>query len=350
MHILLITDAWSPQINGVARTLGQVRSECQRKGHDVTVVSPAQFKTIPCPTYRQIPLALFPGRKLRRIIDREQPDAIHIATEGPIGIAARSIAVSRGLRFTTSYTTKFPEYVSARVPVPVSWGYRVMRWFHRPSSALMVATQTIRRELEAHDIGNIVDWSRGVDTELFRAGLEPAITLPKPVHVYVGRVAVEKNIEAFLKLDLPGSKLVVGGGPQLEGMKKKYPDATFVGPKHGEDLVRHYAAGDVFVFPSRTDTFGLVMLEAMACGLPVAAFPVPGPLDVIGDQPVGVLDEDLGAAIEKARTIAPGLCRDYALNFSWAACANQFLSYLVPATDRSADIVAEAAAAAAAAE
>lgn len=345
MHILLITDAWSPQINGVARTLGQIRTECQRRGHRVTVVSPDQFKTVPCPTYPQIPLALFPGRKLRRILDREQPDAIHIATEGPIGLAARNIAVARDLKFTTSYTTKFPEYVSARVPVPVTWGYRVMRWFHRPSSALMVATQTIRRELEAHGIGNIVDWSRGVDTEMFRLGLEPALDLPRPVFVYVGRVAVEKNIEAFLKLDLGGSKLVVGGGPQLESMKKKYADATFVGPKHGEDLVRHYAAGDVFVFPSRTDTFGLVMLEAMACGLPVAAFPVPGPLDVIGDEPVGVLDEDLGAAAMQALHIAPDLCREYALNFSWAACANQFLSYLVPATDRSEAVVAEAAAA-----
>lgn len=345
MHILLITDAWSPQINGVARTLGQVRTECQRRGHQVTVVSPAQFKTIPCPTYPQIPLALFPGRKLRRILDQEKPDAIHIATEGPIGLAARKIAVSRGLRFTTSYTTKFPEYVSARIPVPVTWGYRVMRWFHRPSSALMVATQTIRRELEAHGIGNIVDWSRGVDTDMFRPGLAPALDLPKPVFVYVGRVAVEKNIEAFLNLDLGGSKLVVGGGPQLESMKKKYPNATFVGPKHGDDLVRHYAAGDVFMFPSRTDTFGLVMLEAMACGLPVAAFPVPGPLDVIGDHPVGVLDENLGSAAMSALQISPDLCREYALGFSWAACANQFLSYLVPATNRSEAVVAEAGAA-----
>ena len=345
MHILLITDAWSPQINGVARTLGQIRTECERRGHQVTVVSPDQFKTVPCPTYPQIPLALFPGRKLRRTFDSEQPDAIHIATEGPVGLAARNIAVSRGLRFTTSYTTKFPEYVSARIPVPVSWGYRVMRWFHRPSSALMVATQTIRRELEAHGIGNIVDWSRGVDTEMFRPDLEPAIDLPEPVFVYVGRVAVEKNIEAFLKLDLPGSKLVVGGGPQLESMRKKYPNATFVGPKHGEDLVRHYAAGDVFMFPSRTDTFGLVMLEAMACGLPVAAFPVPGPLDVIGDQPVGVLDDDLASAAMRALEIPPVICRNYALSFSWSVCANQFLSYLAPATERSEAIVAEAAAA-----
>ena len=330
MRILIYTDAWSPQINGVARTFSQVRAHCERLGHVVAVVSPEQFKTVPCPTYPQIPLALFPGRRVRRAFEDVRPEAVHVATEGPIGLAARNLMARRGLPFTTSYATRFPEYLSARVPLPLSWGYAAMRRFHGPSQGVMVATETIRRDLSARNFANIVTWSRGVDADLFRPGFEPALSLPRPVHLYVGRVAVEKNIEAFLDLDLPGSKLVVGDGPQLDSLRARYPDTVFAGARFGEDLVRHYAAADVFVFPSRTDTFGLVMLEALACGVPVAAFPVPGPLDVVDGSPAGVLDEDLAAAAARAIRIPPETCRAYALEFSWQACAEQFLANLAP--------------------
>ena len=330
MNILLVTDAWAPLVNGVARTFSQVRALCEAKGHRVQVVSPDQFRTVPCPGYPQIPLALFPSRKLREVIDEFRPDAVHIATEGPLGLAARNILVRRRLPFTTSYATRFPEYVAARLPVPLGWGYAAMRWFHAPSRAVMVATETLRRELAQHGFANIRRWSRGVDAELFRPGLEPALELPRPVWLTVGRVAVEKNIEAFLRLDLPGTRLVVGDGPQLDELRRRFPDAVFAGARHGEDLVRHYAAADVFVFPSRTDTFGLVLLEALACGVPVAAFPVPGPIDVIDGAAVGILDADLAQACERAIAIPRQRCRDYALNFSWSAVADQFLANLHP--------------------
>lgn len=333
MKLLIVTDAWHPQVNGVVRTLTTTRAELERLGHKVEVIAPDRFRTIPMPTYPEIRLALAPGRRVRRMIEEAQPDAIHIATEGPLGFAARRYCLKHKLPFTTAYHTRFPEYVRDRAPVPLSLSYAFIRRFHAPAHSVMVATASIEADLERRGFTNIRRWSRGVDTELFRPRDKDLFAhLPRPVFISVGRVAVEKNIEAFLGLDLPGSKVVVGDGPQLAELKAKYPGVTFVGAKHGEDLARHYAAADVFVFPSRTDTFGLVLLEALASGLPVAAFPVPGPLDVISDSPAGVLSEDLRAACLKAVGIAPQVCRDHALTFSWQSCAQQFLANLRPFT------------------
>ena len=331
MRILLVSDAWSPQVNGVVRTLQRVKQECEALGHEVLAVSPEQFRTLPCPTYPEIRLALRPGRTIARRIEQFRPSCIHIATEGPLGFAARRHCVRHGLPFTTSYHTRFPEYVHARFPVPLALGYAFMRWFHRPSSGVMVATRTIQGDLEGRGFVNVKPWSRGVDTELFRPDHEPALDLPRPVYLYVGRVAVEKNLEAFLDVPLAkGTKLVVGDGPALPQLQAKHPDAHFAGARHGIELARHYACGDVFVFPSRTDTFGLVLLEALASGLPVAAYPVPGPLDVIGDSACGVLDHDLGRAMAAALAIPRARCLDHARRFTWHRCAEQFLGNLQP--------------------
>jgi glycosyltransferase involved in cell wall biosynthesis len=336
MRILLVTDAWHPQVNGVVRTLDTVCSEARALGHEVRVLPPQEFRTFPCPTYPEIRLAIRPKSGLRRLLQDFDPDAVHVATEGPLGLAARRLLPGLGIPFTTSYHTKFPEYVSARLPVPTAWGYAAMRWFHRPSAGVMVSTRTVRRELADHGFANLRCWTRGVDTALFNPGHEPALHLPRPVFVYVGRVAVEKNIGAFLELDLPGSKLVVGDGPALAQLKIKYPDVTFAGMREGEDLARHYAAGDVFVFPSRTDTFGLVLLEALASGLPVAAYPVAGPLDVIGDSEVGVLDPDLRSAALRALDIPRAACRVFAEGRSWRVSAEQFLQNLAVRPHRTA--------------
>ncbi len=331
MKIALVSDAWLPQVNGVVRTLGRVCDELETLGHEIMVISPQQFRTLPCPTYPEIPLAYDHWWKVRDLLEDFVPDAVHIATEGPLGLTARSACLKRRWPFTTSYHTKFPEYVAARAPVPLSWGYRFMRWFHRPSRGVMVATDTIRKELEAEGFDNIKPWSRGVDTELFRPDQQPALDLPRPVHLYVGRVAVEKNIEAFLDLPIEGgSKVVVGDGPQRASLQQRYPDVVFTGAKFGEELARHYASADIFVFPSRTDTFGLVMLEAMASGVPVAAYPVPGPLDVVNGHPSGALDEDLSKAVARASGLSRQDCREHALRFSWTACAEQFLGNLHP--------------------
>jgi len=306
------------------------------------VISPEQFRTIPCPTYPEIRLALRPGRAIARRIEQLRPDCIHVATEGPLGFAARHHCVRRGLPFTTSYHTRFPEYVHARFPVPLALGYAVVRWFHRPSSGVMVATGTIRDDLEGRGFVNVRPWSRGVDTGLFRPDHEPALDLPRPVYLYVGRVAVEKNLEAFLEVPLArGSKLVVGDGPALARLEARHPDVHFAGARHGIELARHYACGDVFVFPSRTDTFGLVLLEALASGVPVAAYPVPGPLDVIGESRCGVLDPDLGRAVARALQIPRERCRAYASTFSWRRCAEQFLANLRPASPLVAAAAAE---------
>lgn len=300
------------------------------------MVTPGDFRSIPCPTYPEIRLALRPGRKVARLIEQAQPCAIHIATEGPLGWAARRYCLRRGLPFTTAYHTKFPEYIQARFRLPLALSYAVMRRFHGASSRVMVATQGIEDELVRRGFGRIGRWSRGVDTELYRPRPEargedgPLAGLPRPIFLSVGRVAVEKNIEAFLALDLPGSKVVVGDGPLLADLRRRHPEVRFTGAKFGEELARHYAAADVFVFPSRTDTFGLVLLEALAAGLPVAAYPVPGPLDVIGGSAAGSLSEDLRQAALAALEISPDTCRAHALGFSWAACTGQFLDNLRP--------------------
>ena len=333
MHIALVSDAWYPQINGVVRTLARVKDELEAIGHQVTVVSPDLFRNFPCPTYPEIRLAVTSAKALEAFVDVNGIEAIHIATEGPLGWAARKLCVRRDWPFTTSFHTRFPEYIEARAGIPPSWLYAVLRRFHAPASGVMVATETLHKELERRGFRNLRRWSRGVDTELFRPfPNETAEKRPydtgQPTFIYVGRVAVEKNIGAFLELDLPGSKVVVGDGPQLGKLRERYPDVLFTGAKTGEDLARHYAAADVFVFPSRTDTFGLVMLEALAAGVPVAAYPVPGPLDVINGTPVGVLDEDLSSAAVRALEIPRDRCRNYALEFSWRACAEQFLEHL----------------------
>ncbi|MCF4165501.1 glycosyltransferase family 1 protein [Zavarzinia compransoris] len=329
MRILVVTDAWYPQVNGVVRTLDTVAREASLLGHTVGFVSPDLFRTVPTPTYPEIRLALLPGRRLARLIESFAPDAIHIATEGPLGWSARRYCMKRGLPFTTAYHTRFPEYVRARFRVPLAVSYGVVRRFHRPSRGLMVATHSIRQELTRWRFTNIRQWSRGVDLERFTPGDKDLLPhLPRPVFTYVGRLAVEKNIDAFLALDLPGSKLVVGDGPEMARLKAAYPKVHFAGARHGEELTAHFRAGDVFVFPSRTDTFGLVMLEALACGLPVAAYPVPGPIDILSPS-VGAMDEDLAAACRRALTLDPAACRDHALGFTWAATASLFLRNLV---------------------
>jgi glycosyltransferase involved in cell wall biosynthesis len=332
MKLALITDAWRPQINGVVTTLSTVAERLAAAGHSIDLITPDQFRNWPCPTYPEIRLALGCGQSLRRRLDTWCPDAIHIATEGPLGLAARAYCQRRGLPFTTSFHTLFAEYVNVRTGLPLSWGYRFLAWFHNAGARAMTATPSLVEELRQRGFRNPVLWSRGVNTELFRPLREKLLPGPGPRMVYVGRVAVEKNIEAFLSLDAPGTKYVIGDGPQRREMQQKYPEVFYLGYKQGEDLARHLASADVFVFPSLTDTFGLVMLEALACGVPVAAFPVRGPLDVILSEKVGCLDEDLGQAVARALTLSREDCRQYALGYTWEHCARLFESHLEPIT------------------
>jgi glycosyltransferase involved in cell wall biosynthesis len=329
LKILIVSDAWFPQVNGVVRTLSTVKKELEAVNHQVRMITPDQFKSIPCPTYREIRLATNAGPLLPRMIDEFEPSAIHIATEGPLGFLARRYCLKRGYPFTTSFHTRFPEYLQMRFAIPPSIVYRFLRWFHAPASKTLTTPPMIE-ELKSRGFGRLAAWSRGVDTALFRPRPQEFLNEARPVFLYIGRVAVEKNIEAFLRLNLPGSKVVVGDGPQLEHLKRTFPEVRFVGDKQGEELARYYAAGDVFVFPSRTDTFGLVLLEALSSGVPVAAFPVCGPLQVLNGSGTGVMDEDLGKAALQALSIPREKCRDYALQYSWAACADQFLSNLHP--------------------
>lgn len=346
MKLLLFTDAWFPQVNGVVRTLNMVTESLRQRGDDVEIISPADFRTVPCPTYPEIRLAIGAGRTISRRLKHSDFDAVHIATEGPIGYAARRACKKHEVHFTTAYHTKFPEYVHVRTGLPLRWLYKAIGWFHAPSDGVMVATPTLRAELEANGFTNLKQWSRGVDLSLFKPYpkdvLETLKGLPRPLLTYVGRVAVEKNIGAFLDMDHPGTKLVVGDGPMLTALKKKYPDVVFVGAKRGAELAQHYAASDIFVFPSKTDTFGLVMLEALASGVPVAAYPVPGPLDVVGlsgtgvlakfDKAIGALDHSLEEAVAAALKASPDDCRAYANHFSWEHCAALFRENLVCAT------------------
>ena len=335
MRVCIVTDAWSPQVNGVVRTLTETRRELRRMGHTVRMITPLLFPTLPCPTYPEIRLSILPARKMARLIGRFRPHALHIATEGPLGWAARAYALKHGLPFTTAYHTRFPEYIEARSGIPLSWSYTVMRRFHGRAARVMVPTEVVRRDLEAVGFGNVVLWSRGVDIGIFNptpAGDNPRSFLKetRPIFLYVGRVAIEKNVEAFLELDLPGTKWVVGEGPALAELKRKYPQAYFAGVFPQRELARYYAAADVFVFPSKTDTFGLVLLEALACGLPVAAYPVTGPVDVIGGSGAGALDTDLRAACLRALDIPRATARAHALCFSWAEAARQFAEHLRP--------------------
>lgn len=331
-RIMIVTDAWAPQVNGVVRTLSTVAAELRAMGHVVAVIGPDQFHTVPCPTYPDIALALMPRRRLVRMIEAFNPDALHIATEGPLGMAARSWAKRRGLAFTTAFHTRFAEYIHARMGIPTRPIYAWMRRFHGAGKGIMVATESLRRELLQRGFRNIRPWTRGVDLELFKPEPHEDWGLPAPVFLYVGRVAVEKNINAFLDLDLPGSKVVVGDGPQLEPLRRSYPHVVFVGPRYGTALARSYAGADVFVFPSLTDTFGLVILESLACGTPVAAYPVTGPMDVMANAngTIGAMNSDLRTAALEALRADRAACRAHAERYSWRSCAEIFLSHLVP--------------------
>lgn len=330
MQILLITDAWLPQVNGVVRTLQNTASELSRMGHHVTVVGPDRFRTLPCPGYREIRLSLLPGRRLGEIIHARQYDAIHIATEGPLGMAARRWCIRLGLSFTTSYHTRFPEYLRLRAPIPLAASYTWLRRFHTAAARTLVRTETQRTCLAARGFQRLAVWPGGVDTVLFRPGCKGFPGLPRPIAIYLGRIAPEKSVEDFLATSFEGSKVVVGDGPSRATLEAAYPDVHFLGYRHGEELARTLAAADVFVFPSRTDTLGLVMLEAMACGLPVAAYPVPGPADVVIDGLTGCLNENLNDAIHGALMLNPNDCIEHASRFSWNSCTARFLEFLEP--------------------
>jgi glycosyltransferase involved in cell wall biosynthesis len=343
MRISLVSDAWTPQVNGVVRSLQATVQQLSSLGHDVAMVTPDLFRSIPCPTYPEIRLALtWPGR-VGRLLERQQPDAIHIATEGPLGLAARRFCHRQGLAFTTAFHTRFPDYVSQRTGLNPDWFWRYLRWFHSAARHILVATPRLADELRSHRLSHTRLWGRGVDLSQFRADAPPhpaMAGLPGPIQLYVGRVAVEKNLEAFLATRVPGSRVIVGDGPARQDLERAFPDARFLGALHGEALAQAYAAADVFVFPSMTDTFGLVMIEALASGVPVAAFPVAGPLDVLGPDAhgvapgfrakIGAIASDLDAAILKALEANPQDCRLYAQQFSWERCTQQFLDNLTP--------------------
>lgn len=330
MKVLVATDAWHPQVNGVVQTLMMMSEATRALGVEMTFLTPQSFRTVAMPGYPGIRLALPRPARVARLIDEASPDAIHIATEGPIGMLVRRHCRVNDLPITSSFHTRFPEYVSARLPIPESWVWATLRRFHSLSSSVMAATAPLAQELSDRGFGNVRIWPRGVDAELFRPR-DIDLDLPRPIFLSVGRVAVEKNLESFLELDLPGTKVVVGDGPQRASLQRRFSDAVFLGERFGEKLAETYAAADVFVFPSRTDTFGLVLLEALASGVPVAAFPVTGPRDVIGTAPVGVLNEDLRAACLAALQLSRDACRAFALERSWEASAQVFINNIVMA-------------------
>jgi glycosyltransferase involved in cell wall biosynthesis len=331
LRIALVTDAWAPQISGVVTTMANTARVLGELGHEVDLVTPEGFRTAPCPGYAEIRLSLKPKRKVFRMLEGFRPDAIHIATEGPLGHAARRWCLDGAFPFATSYHTQFPEYVRLRAPIPLRVTYAYLRRFHRPAHATLVRTKTQKELLKSRGFTHLKVWPGAVDTQLFRPRGKEALCLPRPIAMYMGRVAVEKGIGAFLGLELPGSKVVVGGGPDLDKLRHRHPGAHFLGPKFGEELAGLLSAADVFVFPSRTDTLGLVMLEAMACGVPVAAFPVPGPLDVIQDGSTGALDEDLAAAVFRALRLDGEACIEFAQYYSWQRSTERFLELQRPA-------------------
>lgn len=343
MKIAIASDAWCPQVNGVVTTLTNTIEAAQRLGHQVELVSAAALRSVACPTYPEIRLAILPSAHVRERLQRFEPDAIHIATEGPVGLAARAYCRTRQLPFTTSYHTQFPDYVQERWGIPASIGYAYLRAFHRSAVRTFVSTETVRLNLQARGFVHLAPWSRGVDTAVFRPDPDARRSTaqwPRPIMLYAGRVAVEKNLDAFLRLDLPGTKLIVGNGPALPALRRRYPSVQFLGYRFGAELSQQMAAADVFVFPSLTDTFGIVMLEAMACGVPVAAFPVQGPLDVVRNGITGVLDADLAEAIRAALRIDPMPCRAFAQQHSWERCTRQFIGNLAVAGRRMAPSIA----------
>lgn len=330
MRIAIVTDAWAPQVNGVVNTLKATRKQLRASGHAVLMVTPENMRSYSCPTYPEIRLAYKPYGKVASALDDFDADCIHIATEGPMGLAARRYCINRGLDFTTAYHTRFPEYLRARFHLPLAVTYRWLKWFHGPAKAVMVPTPRMQDALEQSGFRNVVQWSRGVDTNYFKPGPREEASQQRPLYLYVGRIAVEKNIEAFLKMDLPGAKWVIGDGPMRDELEKKYPDVRFLGAKSHEALPAYYNCADVFVFPSRTDTFGLVLVEAMACGVPVAAYPVEGPIDVVAHGKAGILDTDLTLACFEALKLKRSVVREHALCYSWSAATEQFLQHLHP--------------------
>jgi glycosyltransferase involved in cell wall biosynthesis len=330
MRVLVATDAWHPQVNGVVRTLTALARSARSLGVEIEFLPPDGFRSIPCPTYSSVRLAIPSSREIARRIESIDPAAIHIATEGTIGLMVRAFCIKRGLRFTTSYTTRFPEYISSRFAIPEAWTYAALRRFHAPASVTMISTASLTAELADRGFQHLGKWTRGVDTDLFQPAPVADLALPRPIFMAAGRVSIEKNLPAFLSLDLPGSKVVVGDGPEEAELRRQFPAAYFTGLLKGPALAAHLAAADVFVFPSRTDTFGLVQLEALACGTPVAAFPVTGPKDVIGESPVGALSEDLRAACMAALSLSREDCRAFALGHSWENSARQFIGNLHP--------------------
>ena len=330
MRILIVTDAWRPQVNGVVHTLEVLAETLAGMGVTAQFLTPQGFRTLPMPSYPEIRLTLATRAMVARRMDELAPERIHIATEGPLGMMARCVCLARGWAFTTSYHTRFPEFLRARLPVPESWSYRWLRRFHNAGKTMLVATASLGGELSARGFTNVRLWSRGVDTGLFTPSRRGDLGLPRPVFLNVGRVAVEKNLPAFLDLDLPGTRVVVGDGPDLARLKTRYPDVRFLGVRRGEELACLYASADVFVFPSRTDTFGNVILEAMASGCPVAAFPVTGPLDIVADGRGGVLSEDLRQAALACLDVPRTAPRERALAYDWHNCARQFVDYSFP--------------------
>lgn len=330
MKIALVSDAWHPQINGVVTTLAKTQEMLTRHGHSVEMLTPDRFRSYGCPGYPDVGLSFLCGPELRKILHRFQPDAIHLATEGCIGFAARRYCLENGYPFTTSFHTRFPEYFKLRIGLPLWLSYGYMQWFHSDSARVMVATESLHQELATNYFKRLVRWSRGVDTDLFRPDKKDFLSDERPIFMFVGRVAVEKNIENFLRLTLPGTKYVIGDGPQRAELQRKYPRVRFPGYQTGQNLARYVSAADVSVFPSRTDTFGLVILEALAAGVPVAAFPVTGPKDILTDPRVGILDHDLQQAALKALTLNPADCRRFAEQFSWEQSARQFAGHLEP--------------------
>ena len=330
MKIAIVTDAWLPQVNGVVTTLLELKQGIESHGHAVQMVEPSGFRRFPCPGYREIELAWRPGKRVAQLLADAAPDAIHIATEGPLGSAARAYCLRHGLAFTTAFHTRFPYILSKALHIPERWGYAWFRRFHAPSSGVMVPTAGMLEILRGYGFDRLRPWSHGVDLGLFEPMPGADLGLPRPVFLYVGRVSYEKNLEAFLKLDLPGSKVVYGVGPLLERLRREYPDVYWRGVVPRPELVRIYSAADAFVFPSHSETFGLVMLEAMACGTPVAAFPVEGPLDVVGTSDGGVLDHDLQRAALRALDVPRERARARALEFDWGEVCNQFIGFLVP--------------------
>jgi glycosyltransferase involved in cell wall biosynthesis len=328
MRVLVATDAWHPQVNGVVRTLTSLARSARNLGVTIDFLSPEGFPSIPLPTDPNLRLALPNRREIARRINQASPDAIHLATEGPIGHMVRAYCLKNRLPFTTSYTTRFPEYISARLPVPENWSYAVLRHFHSAATVTMVSTPSLMAELSRRNFKHLGMWTRGVDTEVFKPENAIDLGFPRPIFVSVGRIAVEKNLEAFLSLDLPGTKVVIGEGPQEAELRRRFPNAKFLGLMEHKVLAAHLAAADAFVFPSKTDTFGIVQLEALASGVPIAAFPVTGPRDVVGDHPIGVLDDDLRAACMGALKVSRGACRAFALTHSWETSALQFIRHI----------------------